>query len=86
MHWPATQFSPAPQQLQPHSAPLVQLSATQLPLLQTWPQAQAGEQALPTQTPFVHLAPPVQPQVPPQPSPPPQVPSVLQTGLQQLPP
>jgi len=86
-HCPATQFSPAPQQVQPHctlAGP--QVSVTHWPLLQIWPQPQAGVHAFAGQRPFVHLPPPAQPQVPPQPSLPPQVPSFLHVGLQQPPP
>jgi len=85
MHWPATQDSPAPQQVQPQRTFSPQSSGTQAPTAQICPQAQAGVQVF-VQTPLVHLPPPEQPQVPPQPSPPPQVPSVGQLGLQQLPP
>jgi hypothetical protein len=86
-HCPATQFSPEPQQVHPHctlSTPHV--SVTHEPLVQIWPQPQAGVQAFAGQTPLVHLPPPAQPQVPPHPSLPPHVPSLLQLGLQQLPP
>ena len=61
-------------------------SGTHAPLLQVSVQSQTGLQLLPGHMPFVHMPPPVQPHLPPQPSLPPQVPSVGQTGLQQLPP
>ena len=87
MHCPATQDSPAAQQEHPHATLLApQVSVTQTPKSQIWPQRQAGLHSFAEQTPFVHLPPPAQPHVPPQPSPPPQVPSVGQCGLQQLPP
>jgi len=87
MHWPATQISPVPQQLQPQvTTSGLQVTVTHEPLLQICPQPQAGVQTLPGQTPPVHVPPPAQPQVPPQPLPAPQVPSVGQLGLQQPPP
>ena len=87
MHWPATQISPVPQQLQPQRTTSgAHVTFTHAPLLQIWPHPHAGVQVLPAHTPLVHFAPPTHPQVPPQPSPAPQVPSVGQLGLQQLPP
>jgi hypothetical protein len=55
-------------------------------LLQVSVHSQTGLQVFPGHIPFVHMPPPVHPHLPPQPSLPPQVPSVGQTGLQQLPP
>jgi hypothetical protein len=76
-----------PQQLQPQRTTSgLQVTEMHCPLLQIWPQPQAGVQALAGQSPLVHAPPPAQPQVPPQPSPFPQVPSAGQLGLQQLPP
>jgi len=87
VHCPATQISPLPQQLQPQRTTSgLQVTAMHAPLLQIWPQPQAGVHVLPAHTPAVHLAPPTQPHVPPQPSPAPQVPSTGQLGLQQPPP
>jgi hypothetical protein len=55
-------------------------------LLQVSPQGHSGLHVFPEHFPFVHVPPPAQPHLPPQPSLAPQVPSVGQTGLQQLPP
>ena len=78
-------MSPELQQPQPHeTASGSQVIGRHVPLLQTWPQPQAGEQVLPWQTPFLHVLPLPQPQVPPQPLLPPHVPSPGHCGLQQV--
>src|SRR4029079_2151432 len=79
-----TIYSP-PQQLHPQ-IPAAHDSGTHAPLLQVSPQGQTGLQIFPEHFPFVHVPPPAQPHLPTQPSLAPQVPSVGQTGLQQLPP
>ena len=83
VHRPETQTSPALQQPHPHcTVSGSQVIGRHVPLLQIWPQPQAGEQVLPVQTPLLQVLPLGHPQVPPQPSPPPQVPSPAHFGVQ----
>jgi len=80
-------MSPEAQHEHPHlTASGAHVTETHVPLLQIWPQPQAGVHTFAGHNPLVHAPPPAQPHVPPHESPPPHVPSVAQRGLQQLPP